>query len=156
MAATEIPQMLQFIPLYILAIALLLVVAYWVPHWLMRWRAGRCAPDVSDLMDDQRLRGARLWVYFFGPGCGHCRGITPVMEDLAAHGHDVLKVDVSQSPELAKRFEVRLIPAVLEIRQGRITQVLVGPNLRKTLAALRSALTDGPPPGQGPYANAHS
>ena len=69
------------------------------------------------------LRAATpVLVDFYADWCGPCQTQTPILESLAANQSDqikVVKVDVDQDPNLAKRFGVRSIPTLVLFRQGQ-------------------------------------
>jgi thioredoxin 2 len=61
--------------------------------------------------------------------CGPCRMIAPVIDQLAAEMAGrvrVAKLNVDQNPVTADRFNVRSIPAMLVLKQGREVDRLVG------------------------------
>ena len=61
--------------------------------------------------------------------CGPCRLISPHIDKLAADYADraqVVKIDVDQNKENAKKFNIRSIPAVLIFKNGEVVERLVG------------------------------
>jgi thioredoxin 1 len=60
-------------------------------------------------------------VDFWAEWCGPCRAIAPILEDVASERQDslrVVKVNVDESPELARRFGVRSIPTLILFEGG--------------------------------------
>ena len=41
------------------------------------------------------------WYYFYSVGCGFCKKVEPIVDELVKEGHDILKLDMSD-PENAK------------------------------------------------------
>ncbi|MGA7934612.1 MAG: thioredoxin [Kovacikia sp.] len=61
--------------------------------------------------------------------CGPCRLVAPLMDQLAEDYSDrasVFKLDLDTNKLIAKRFEVRSIPAVMFFKQGELVETLVG------------------------------
>ena len=66
---------------------------------------------------------------FWAPWCGPCRLIGPVLEKLAAtHSGSVkvAKINVDEEPELASAFQVRGIPTLYTMRDGKVAGHVVG------------------------------
>jgi thioredoxin 2 len=77
-------------------------------------------------------------VDLWAPWCGPCRMIAPTLEALAAEhaGHlKVVKVNVDDEPELARRFDARSIPLLVVMREGREVDRIVGALPRPALEA---------------------
>ncbi len=61
--------------------------------------------------------------------CGPCKLIAPLIDQLADEYADrvkVLKLDLDSNKEVAKRYSIRSIPAVMFFRQGEVAETLVG------------------------------
>ncbi|MEG2789648.1 MAG: thioredoxin [Romboutsia sp.] len=68
-------------------------------------------------------------VDFFATWCGPCKMLSPVFEEIGENmegNAKFLKVDIDQSLELARRFEVTTVPTVIVFRDGKETERLVG------------------------------
>ena len=84
-----------------------------------------------------------LMVDFWAGWCGPCRALAPVLEDLArdSNGRVTLaKVNVDEQPALAARFEIRSIPTVLFVKEGKIADQVVGAVPKAQIAARLEAL----------------
>ncbi|MFZ5442199.1 MAG: thioredoxin family protein [Myxococcota bacterium] len=76
----------------------------------------------------QRINAAgRALVYFFTPTCPACRPMTPRMKALAEKGEPVFPVDAMQDPALAQAFSVMATPTTVEVQDGRVVGVHIGP-----------------------------
>jgi thioredoxin 1 len=61
--------------------------------------------------------------------CGPCKLVAPLMDQLAEEYSDrakVFKLDLDANKEIAKRFGIRSIPAVMFFKQGELAETLVG------------------------------
>lgn len=61
--------------------------------------------------------------------CGPCKLIAPLIDQLSDEYGDrakVFKLDLDTNKEIAKRYGVRSIPAVMFIANGEIAETLVG------------------------------
>ena len=79
-----------------------------------------------------------LLVDFWAPWCGPCRAIAPVLDSLVADSGGqvkLAKVNVDEEPALAARYEVRSIPTILLVKDGRIVDRVVGGVPRPALQA---------------------
>lgn len=59
---------------------------------------------------------------FWSEGCGPCRMLSPVLEELAGEqsGKAVIaKVNIGESPELAARFGITAVPTLIVFKDGR-------------------------------------
>ena len=68
-------------------------------------------------------------VDLWAPWCGPCRMVGPALERAArelAGRLKVIKVNADEAPGIATRFDVRAIPALLVLRDGRLVARHVG------------------------------
>jgi len=60
-----------------------------------------------------------MYLYFTAPWCQPCKTLGPIMDDIAATGVEVIKVDVEQDPALVQTYGVMSIPTVIAVRAGQ-------------------------------------
>ena len=66
------------------------------------------------------------WYYFYSVGCGFCKKVDPIIDELNKEGHDILKLDVSDpenqkiSQELKKEYKAQCgTPWFINIETGK-------------------------------------
>jgi thioredoxin 1 len=79
-------------------------------------------------------------VDFWADWCGPCRAMNPVLESLAKD-YKVCKVNVDMNQELAARYRISSIPALLIFKNGRIASQHVGITSEAQLRAELQALS---------------
>jgi thioredoxin 1 len=81
--------------------------------------------DFETLLKSENL----LVVDFTATWCGPCRVVAPLMEQLSEEYFEqikVIKVDVDKDKPLAKKYEVKTIPAVLFFKGGELVETIKG------------------------------
>jgi len=73
------------------------------------------------------------WVllYFSTTWCAPCKIMAPIMSELSAcHGNEVniVKVDVDEQMDVAKKFEVRGVPTLILLNENEVKSRLIGGN----------------------------
>ena len=71
--------------------------------------------------------GETVLLDFYADWCGPCRSMSPTVEQLAASGYPVRRVNVDQYRDLAQRFGVTSIPCFVMIVDGKEAGRVVGP-----------------------------
>ena len=77
---------------------------------------------------------------FYAPWCGPCQMVSPVLEEIAAENPHIKvgKINVDDEPALAKRFRTYSIPTLVVIKDGVITQQVVGARSKQQILELLS------------------
>jgi thioredoxin 1 len=68
-------------------------------------------------------------VDFWAQWCGPCKAITPILEDLAQHYGEkvkIVKLDVDSNPATPPKFGVRGIPTLILFKDGQVMATQVG------------------------------
>ena len=79
-----------------------------------------------------------VMVDFWAEWCGPCRMLSPVVDEIAQARPDVTvgKVNVDENPDLASRYQIMAIPAVLVFKDGALGANSVGVKPRAALESL--------------------
>ena len=80
-----------------------------------------------------------LVVDFWATWCGPCRAIAPFVAELAEEYEGkakICKVNVDEEPELASAFKVMSIPMFAVIKNGQVTDSLIGARPKEDLEVL--------------------
>ena len=80
----------------------------------------------AQALDRHRLgelvsRGTPVVIEFWGPWCGPCRAMAPLLDDASAQLQGAVtigKVDISADPELAVQFGVMSVPTLVRLDGG--------------------------------------
>ena len=78
-------------------------------------------------------------VDFWAPWCPPCRAIAPTLDVVASEFEGkakIVKVDVDDEPEVAARYGVSSIPALLLFKGGQQVGQLVGAHPKATISTL--------------------
>lgn len=79
--------------------------------------------------DELLNSGKPLMVDFYADWCGPCRHIMPYVEQIATDYVDkavVGRCNVDDNQELASRFGIMSIPAILYFKDGKLANTIVG------------------------------
>jgi len=81
------------------------------------WKTEVLSSDIPVLVD------------FWAEGCGPCRAVGPVLEELAEEltgKVKVVKVNVDENQQLAGEFGIRSVPTLLVVKDGVVQEQMVG------------------------------
>lgn len=68
-------------------------------------------------------------VDFFATWCGPCKMLTPILEQVKNDSNekfDVVKVDVDENYEIAKKFGIMSVPTMIIFKNGEEKEKMVG------------------------------
>ncbi len=65
---------------------------------------------------------------FWASWCGHCKSISPVIDEIAEENSEikVCKVNIDEEEELARQFNIMSIPTLLIVKNGKVANQSVG------------------------------
>lgn len=96
---------------------------------------GRPAPDTGAVDGEARVAGRRVY-YFHSVRCGPCRAMTPIVDHLRESHRNLIKVDVAETPELARGFGIAATPSFIVVENEVVRQVKLGGLSEKQLLNL--------------------
>ncbi len=75
---------------------------------------------------------------FWAPWCGPCRMVGPIVDEIAAERDDikVVKVNVDEEMDLAKKFRVMSIPMLAVFKDGKLVSRAVGAQSKEEILAM--------------------
>lgn len=86
--------------------------------------------EITEQNFDELLNGGKpLMVDFYADCCGPCRYIMPFVEQIAEAYADkavVGRCNVDDNGDIAQRFGIMSIPAVLYFKDGKLANTIVG------------------------------
>jgi thioredoxin len=94
----------------------------------------------TDSNFDQETKDGVVLVDFWAEWCGPCRRIAPIVEQLATDydGRATIgKMNVDENPNIpTSRFQVRGIPTLVVLKNGKLEETLVGLAPKEEIARL--------------------
>ena len=85
-------------------------------------------------------------VDFWASWCGPCRMVSPILDELAgefAGRVKLVKVNIDEQPDLARKYQAQAIPTIVFFRKGNVVEKIVGAEPKASLAARFEKLATG-------------
>ena len=75
---------------------------------------------------------------FYADWCGPCRMVSPIIEEIGNERDDIVvgKINVDEQEELAQQFGVMSIPTLVVLKNGEITNQVMGSRPKAAILAL--------------------
>jgi len=80
-------------------------------------------------------------VDFYSDGCGPCRILAPILQELV--NVDVVKINVSDFPELASQHNISAVPTLKFYKNGQLHDTILGLQTKDKLQSKIDALNEG-------------
>lgn len=74
-------------------------------------------------------------VDFYADWCGPCKMLSPIVDQIAAEStdYDVYKLNVDEAPEIAAKYGVMSIPALIVFKGGQVAGKTIGVQSKQTI-----------------------
>ena len=80
--------------------------------------------------DEEVLKSSLpVLVDFWGPSCGPCKALAPIIEELAKEIEGKLKIgklNIEENPQTPGQFGVMSVPTLAFFKEGKVVKTLVG------------------------------
>ena len=86
---------------------------------------------LTDATFDEEIASADLPIIvdFWAEWCGPCKMIAPILSEIAGENTEklrVVKVNVDDSPDVARRFDIMSIPTLIVFKDGQPAKRMLG------------------------------
>ena len=94
----------------------------------------------NDNFDQEVLASSKtILIDFWAAWCGPCKMLSPIIDQIADEADDsvkICKVNVDEQSELAVQFQVRSIPTLVVIKDGKVDNISVGVKSKEEILAM--------------------
>jgi thioredoxin 1 len=101
----------------------------------------------SDVLQSDRP----VLVDFWAAWCSPCRKVQPLLEEIASELGDkveIVKLDIDANQEVARAYQVMMVPTLMVFRDGRPVNTLVGARPKGDLLNLIKSALDADVPSR--------
>lgn len=104
----------------------------------LRKNRGKVVEGLDRIIGKEAAEQLHQVLYFFGPGCGKCRSMTPRIDELGNKFSNLYKVNSEEHRDWAIQFGVVGLPSVAVVRDGRLEHLMLGSVSSRRLSNLLS------------------
>lgn len=70
---------------------------------------------------DERVKDGTVVIFFSAEWCGYCKPLYPFLDKLSESAEfKIYKVDIDEEPDIASRYKIKGIPAILVFKNGAL------------------------------------
>ena len=77
-------------------------------------------------------------VDFWAEWCGPCKAVSPILDQIAAEHADkikIVKLNVDDNPQMARKYQITSIPAMKVFRNGEVVKTVIGAKPKPAIEA---------------------
>lgn len=85
--------------------------------------------EITPQSFEKEIRTGKVLVDFYGPWCGPCKRLSPVLDQVAEEMKgkvEIVKVNIDKAPDLTDQYSVRGVPTVILFENGKEKGRFVG------------------------------
>ncbi len=82
----------------------------------------------QDFVKKTQVKDKKVLVDCYATWCGPCRMLSPIIDELSEEitNYDFYKLDVDEAEEIAKKYDISAIPALLIFIDGELEEKIIG------------------------------
>lgn len=82
----------------------------------------------QDFVKKTQVKGKKVLVDCYASWCGPCRMLSPIIDELSEEttNYDFYKLDVDEAEEIARKYDINAIPALLIFVDGELKEKIIG------------------------------
>ena len=82
----------------------------------------------QDFVKKTQVKDKKVLVDCYATWCGPCRMLSPIIDDLSEEitNYDFYKLDVDEAEEIARKYDINAIPALLIFVDGELKEKIIG------------------------------
>ena len=117
----------------ILAVVILILALQLLMVFAAKKSKGKKLKGLQGKLKGLEKDGSKGLVYFFSPTCHACKAQTPIIKELQSSNSNIFDVDISKDMDTAKIFGIKATPTTMIVKNGTISQVLLGVKQKSVL-----------------------
>ena len=82
----------------------------------------------QDFVKKTQVKDKKVLVDCYATWCGPCRMLSPIIDELSEEitNYDFYKLDVDEAEEIARKYDISAIPALLIFADGELKEKIIG------------------------------